>query len=280
MYKNWKIKKWETPFSSVKSLTMVSLVDKGSLKILLEASREKGRPRWEVAFKRVPAYRNILEEYRLSLWEYLDKTSQRCGNTFEVVDSSWISELAKQEALLLFKNEKLHHYVIATEDDVLEVLSDEEPRVKFHGFVGDKAERVGKSEVYYNSFDRDKMESIIDERKNKIRNLYSWEREILDKLLEQNFFGRDQIRAQLSNCKVSILDDEGSIKFHLKEDIPVADIKKRIPIEAQVSDEDGIMIHILLHIVDGLISESEIFKDDSSSIKNLKIKDLVFLISF
>ena len=37
----------------------------------------------------------------------------------------------------------------------------------------------------------------------------------------------------------------------------------RIPVEGEAPDRDGMMIHYLLHVVDGRMNELEVYKDDS-----------------
>ena len=63
----------------------------------------------------------------MELWNYLDASNQRCGNTFIVNDSPWSIELASGEPLLEFFNGELKHFVVVTGDDVIEVLSNETP---------------------------------------------------------------------------------------------------------------------------------------------------------
>ncbi|HYE19344.1 MAG TPA: hypothetical protein VEA69_12920 [Tepidisphaeraceae bacterium] len=81
-----------------------------------------------MTFRRCPAYRNIMEEFRLALWGHLDATGQRCGWTFTVVGSPWIASFRPAEPLLDLYFPGLAHYVITTEDDVVEVLADAPPR--------------------------------------------------------------------------------------------------------------------------------------------------------
>src|SRR5215475_5956481 len=59
--------RWDTPVSDARSLAMVSLVDGGdALRITVQDLRDLSRRRFEFTFRRVPAYRNILEEYQAS----------------------------------------------------------------------------------------------------------------------------------------------------------------------------------------------------------------------
>jgi len=94
------------------------------------------------------------------------------------------------------------------------------------------------------------------------------ERAILERLLEADFPGREQIRQQINNSLVTIIDECGSLRFDVTSDIK-APVIKRIPIEAETNDSDGVLIHLLLHVVDGKVAELEIYKDDSSPITQM-----------
>lgn len=99
-----------------------------------------------------------------------------------------------------------------------------------------------------------------------MRSLNELEKNILSCLLEKDFPGKDAIIKQLENVKVSEVadgDNYGSILLHTdaKE---VAAARNTIPVEALVVDTDGIDVAILLHVVDGFVSELEFFKVDGS----------------
>jgi hypothetical protein len=91
---------------------------------------------------------------------------------------------------------------------------------------------------------------------------------LLRKLLTHNFRGRDELTRQLAAARVRVIDDEGSLEFRVssRERAPVV---RRVPIEAEANDRDGIVIHALLHVVDGQLKEFEFYKDDSSRILRL-----------
>ncbi len=149
MYEAWQVKRWDTPISDVGSLVMASLVDDGVLSIILEAPRFENRPRWQFTFEAYPAYCNILEEYRLKLWDHLSQSKQRCGSTFIVDNSPWIAAFYETEFLLEVHYPDLNHYVISTEDDVIEILA---PSVEVI-CLGDtplSVPSVGKSRILYN----------------------------------------------------------------------------------------------------------------------------------
>jgi hypothetical protein len=67
---------------------------------------------------------------------------------------------------------------------------------------------------------------------------------------------------------VKELDPEGSIKFVFESESKKIEHTK-FPVEAQYQDRDGIWIHALLFVVDTKVDELEIYKDDSSPIKQM-----------
>ncbi|GBE94249.1 hypothetical protein [Nostoc cycadae] len=169
MYKNWQVKRWVTPIADLSSLVMVSLIDDGMLNITIEAPLLSNRPRWRFTFDKYPAYRNILEEYRLGLWKHLDESHQRCGNTFIVKNSPWIASFQSQEPFLELYNPHLIHYVISTEDDVIEILAPS-VEVTYLGNTDLYEPKAGKSIVFYNPTDREQIEKafqeIVESQKN------------------------------------------------------------------------------------------------------------------
>jgi hypothetical protein len=130
MYENWKLKRWDTLMSDAKHLFMESLHDHaGVLEIeLADYSNNVAIARYQVTFRRYPAYRNIEESYRLELWQRRDRLTDSgpMGWTLIVPDSPWVQEFVN-EPVLEFFNPGIVHFMIVTENDVLEVLSNEEP---------------------------------------------------------------------------------------------------------------------------------------------------------
>lgn len=166
MYAGWRIARWETPVVDVRHLLMVSLVDDGEeLVMLFEAFRAPGRPRWRVRFQQHVAYRNIDEAYRLGLWRMLDDTDQRCGFTFTVEESppldSWSTEYLHEF------HPTTRHYVIATEDDVVEVLTPDAPVWEIAEPAAEGAPLPGKSRHYYAGEDDDEIQRVKDEIKRR-----------------------------------------------------------------------------------------------------------------
>ena len=79
------------------------------------------------------------------------------------------------------------------------------------------------------------------------RNFTSLEQKIIGCLLEKAFPGRDEICEQMKNCLVRTIDENGSLEFLIKAHVK-AKVKRRIPVEAEFPDADGVPIHLLLHV--------------------------------
>lgn len=92
------------------------------------------------------------------------------------------------------------------------------------------------------------------------------ERRILSRLMEATFPGRDELSEQLADAVVRPIDDYGSLEIKA-ESGPSAAVAKRVPVEAEVPDSDGIAVHYLLHVLDGRAIELDIYKDDGSPIQ-------------
>lgn len=100
------------------------------------------------------------------------------------------------------------------------------------------------------------------------REMNAQERELVSRLLEVNFPGRDEIAQQLKVAKVRAADADGCIQFYVEGDMK-APVVQTVPVEAEAEDEDGMDIHALLHVNEGKIKELEFFKGDSSPIKRM-----------
>jgi hypothetical protein len=94
------------------------------------------------------------------------------------------------------------------------------------------------------------------------------EQALLERLVEADFPGREDLLRMIQDLQVKTIDDEGSLELQSRSS-ERASVVKRIPVEAEAGDEDGITIHVLLHVKDGQPAELEIFKDDGSSVKRM-----------
>ena len=99
-----------------------------------------------------------------------------------------------------------------------------------------------------------------------LRPLADGERAILDRLLSDYFPGRDALLAQAHDVQVRPIDPDGSLVFVPDPDAPRAEVKRRIPVEAETNDLDGVVIHVLLHVINGCMNELEVYREDSARV--------------
>jgi Domain of unknown function (DUF6984) len=100
------------------------------------------------------------------------------------------------------------------------------------------------------------------------RKLAAAEEELLALLLSAEFRGKEAVARQLSTAWVRTIDNEGSLAFKVSTSEKAA-VDRRIPIEAEANDLDDVTIHMLLHIVDGVVFELEFYREDSAPIFKL-----------
>ena len=91
-------------------------------------------------------------------------------------------------------------------------------------------------------------------------------------LLSTDFDGRGTITEQVAVASVREIDHNGSLEF-APSDTTRTEVVRRIPVEAELEDHDGVTIHMLLHVVDGLVNELEIYRDDSGRVQRVIAPD-------
>jgi len=84
-------------------------------------------------------------------------------------------------------------------------------------------------------------------------------------LLGAEFPGNLALRKQLAKAAVRRVDTDGSLELSVEAG-PQAEVVRRIPVEAEAVDRDGVPIHVLLHVVDGRLHELEFYREDSQPI--------------
>jgi len=102
---------------------------------------------------------------------------------------------------------------------------------------------------------------------SSFRPLKMRERELLEKLLEPEFPGRDELRQQLNSVTAKQILEDGTLDLQCDPTYP-APVKCRVPVEGQCPDADGVPIGVVLHVVHGFMNELEIVKYDGSEIRN------------
>jgi hypothetical protein len=101
------------------------------------------------------------------------------------------------------------------------------------------------------------------------RALNDVERAVVGRLLEASFAGVNELRAQLAVARViheAAEPGDPSIEFAVPKSLPKALVVRRIPVEASFRDLDGVVGHVLLHVLDGYADELEVYKEDSSDV--------------
>ena len=112
------------------------------------------------------------------------------------------------------------------------------------------------------------MSSPSKGQKGGFRSLSEAEKNILAVLLGAEFPGNRALAEQVAHARARQIDPEGSLEFSV-EGGPPAEVVRRVPVEAELEDSDGVTIHVLLHVLDGFMNELEIFREDSGPIRRL-----------
>jgi hypothetical protein len=104
------------------------------------------------------------------------------------------------------------------------------------------------------------------ETRTSFRPLNADEMELLKKLLDHDFPGRDVLRRQLSSVTGRQVDENGSIELKTAEN-ERAEVQSASPTEGTCADIDGVPIAVMLHVKEGKLHLLEIFKEDGSEIQ-------------
>lgn len=93
------------------------------------------------------------------------------------------------------------------------------------------------------------------------------ERALIDKLLEPDFPGRNELRAQLQTARVREIDADGSLEFLITAGILADQVKHVVPTEGEYEDSDGVTVHVLLHTTGYKAKELEFYREDSAQVQ-------------
>ena len=107
------------------------------------------------------------------------------------------------------------------------------------------------------------------------RNINSLEQTWLNKLLSINFEGKWIIEQQILMSKVTSIEGYSglvSLKFLVDKDTEKFPFKVRIPIEMTAFQKQSEPIVFLLHVIDGLVDELEIFSANGSEFDKYNIE--------
>jgi Domain of unknown function (DUF6984) len=96
------------------------------------------------------------------------------------------------------------------------------------------------------------------------------EQEVLARLLAEEFPGSEQLREQQKSVVVAL--DHGShcptIGLAVDPRAPRASVLTRVPISGSTTAADGMLIEVLLHVVDGRLSELEALRYDDEPLSS------------
>jgi hypothetical protein len=93
------------------------------------------------------------------------------------------------------------------------------------------------------------------------------ERELICKLLEPEFPGRDELSEQLETAKVRTIDEDGSLEFLINSSTKADYVKFVVPTEGEYEDPDGTTVHVLLHVVGDRAKELEFYREDNARVQ-------------
>ena len=114
------LERWDTPCSDVKDVFDVQLIHQVQLGIL-KYSIVSDETIYDFRFERFGPYQVSDEQYLVDYWEARDLYFPSIGNTFIVTNSEWQGELN------VAYMPDAQHYVIATENSCLEIITDTLP---------------------------------------------------------------------------------------------------------------------------------------------------------
>jgi hypothetical protein len=113
------------------------------------------------------------------------------------------------------------------------------------------------------------------------RGLLASERSLLQQLLDARPVGEPALREQLKTARVRAESsgDSRSVWLDVDERSPRSTGSPRVPVSGEAVDEDGVPIAVLLHVVDGLVQELEIYRVDGAPIRMDEIRELATVFS-
>ena len=131
-YQSWEIKRWETLLSDLdcKNLSLQKLaLGECGLTLTLESEVEV----FSMHFNGHPPFRVIDEGFRVDLWIKLRQQNKKIfGNTL-ITEESDFKDFLRLDGYFDSMASDYVHYLIVTDNDVVEVLSRMQPTIKKYG---------------------------------------------------------------------------------------------------------------------------------------------------
>jgi hypothetical protein len=115
---------------------------------------------------------------------------------------------------------------------------------------------------------------------SEFRKLNERERELLEKLLDAEFAGRDEWRSQLDSMTCKQVIEDGTLILRCDAGLPLPTKYMKLGVEGMCKDADGGDIAVLLHAdSNGFLRMLEILKYDGSPVINPpSARDLMILL--
>jgi hypothetical protein len=119
-----------------------------------------------------------------------------------------------------------------------------------------------------------KVEVLVGEDERKLiytepfRDMQPKERELIRKLLEPMFPGRDELAQQLETAKVRTIDNNGSLEFMVSSPTKASRVKYAVPTEGEYEDPDGVTVHVLLRMLGDKVKELEFYREDNGQVQS------------
>jgi hypothetical protein len=102
---------------------------------------------------------------------------------------------------------------------------------------------------------------------SELRELTKPELALLEALLAEPFQGRTELIRQVPGIRCRRIDEDGSLR--LAATGPPAVVHDRVPVTGHALDIDGAPVEVLLHVVDGLLDEIELYRQDTRTVLGL-----------
>lgn len=104
--------------------------------------------------------------------------------------------------------------------------------------------------------------------KLSFKNLSQWHQDMLYLLLNADFPGKNEVRAQLLSSKFDIIDKNGSLGIYPQTEIQ-APVVKTAPVEAYARDRDGIVIQVILFTRNGFVYMLEVLRESNDNVTEI-----------
>ena len=106
-------------------------------------------------------------------------------------------------------------------------------------------------------------------------------RRVLAVMLAHEFPGATELLAQLGSASTPMSDDTfPSIAFDVPSDAPRANVAATVPIEATAPDVDGMNVHFILHVRDGMLAYLDVFREDFGAITRWPTADELDVLTY